>query len=131
MNTETELPKLLVHTRTEEDAKLLQDNFNLNVLGKDHKFVHGLSRSTQTAIAKAAIRGHRVISNGLPVDIASEIGEVTIVRAWDVTKDDGSRSTGTSTPITYSVRAVADEEAYERLKQNPDFAAAFASDDED
>lgn len=116
---------VLIHTRKEEEASLLKNNFDLNALGDNHRFVFGLSRDTQRALTKAADKGWKIVSNGLPVDIASELGEITIIRAWDITKDDGSRSTGTSTPKVHYIGEVTDFDAYERLKSNEDFIAAF------
>lgn len=118
---------LLIHTRTADDAKVLTDNFDLSKLGSNHKFVHGLTVEAQTALLMAKATGKRIISNGLPVDVASKLGEITMVRAWDKTREDGSRTTGASAPELYHVGKVADTEAFEKLKKYPEFADAFES----
>lgn len=117
--------KLLVHTRTEEDAKVLQNNFDLSKMGETPTFVHGLTASTQASILVAKAQGKKIVTNGLPVDIAAKLGEITQIRAWDRQKEDGSRSTGTSTPEDFAVHKIKDMDAYEKLKENPLFADAF------
>jgi len=123
--------KVLVHTRTEAEGKLLADCPNVAKMGESRKFVHGLTASTQAAILVAKAQGKKIITNGLPVDIASQLGEITQIPAWDRIKDDGSRSTGTGTPVDYAIHKIKDVDAYNQLKQNPLFADAFESTEEE
>lgn len=116
----------LIHTRDEKDYAVLAGAFNLDKIADLRKVVHGLNGESRAAIIKAAAKGTPIVSTGLPVDMAADIGEVTIIRAWNVEKADGSRSQGATPPAVYSVRKVADMDAYNALKTNPDFLKAFA-----
>jgi len=123
--------KVLIHARNEEDKKLLQDSFDLTRLGANPRFVTGLMTDAQMSMVQAAAQGKRIVSSGLPLDIAANLGEVTIVRAWSRVKDDGSKSAGSTPPADYYARKIVDAEAFARLKESADFLAAFALGEEE
>lgn len=115
----------LIHTRDEKDYGVLAAAFDIAKIADLTKVVHGLNTESRTAIIKAAAKGTRVVSTGLPVDMAAEIGEVTLIRAWSTEKTDGTRNQGSTPPALYSVRKVVDSEAYEALKNTAEFKKAF------
>lgn len=125
MSNNTTTRPVLVHTRNEEDAKTLAANFDLTKLGSDVRFTHGLMPSAQASLLACKETGRRIISTGLPLDIASEVGEVTLVRAWNKVREDGSKSSGATPPADYHAGKIVDAEAFAALKQLPEFAAAF------
>lgn len=128
---ETVKPRILVHVRNEDDKKVLTENFDLNKLGRP-SYVVGLMGDARMALVKAAAAGIPIYSTGLPTDLLSEIGgEVTLVRAWSKTKDDGSKSSGSMPPASYFAGKVHNAEAYAELKANPLFAKAFQAPEDD
>lgn len=120
-----ELEPAIIHTRDEADYTALAGSFDLTRIAGKTKLVHGLTTPTRVALLSAAAKGTRVITTGLPTDMAAELGEITVVRAWSKTREDGSKSSGSTPPAVYSVRKVVDPEAYARLKESDDFKAAF------
>lgn len=129
-NATTETPtkgKVLIHTRNEAEAETFKKNFDVSKLGDDIRFVHGLLPTAQASMMACAETGRRLISTGLPLDIAASIKEVTVARCWDKVKEDGSRSSGSTPPVCHFASVIVDREAYEALKALPEFNLAFGS----
>lgn len=120
----------VLHTRNADDQALIKGAFDLSRIGKP-SYVTGLGDDTKLALMKAALNGTKVVSTNLPIDIASTLGEVTLIRAWSVAKADGSTSSGSKAPVDYLVRQIQNREAYDRVKSNPDFIAAFSAEQTD
>lgn len=125
---ETPTQKILVHTRNEDDRKVLNENFNVNKMGKP-QYITGLGMDAQKALMVASIKGTRIVTTGLPLDITASLGEVTVVRAWSTEKADGSKSQGSIPPADFYAGKIVNPEAFAKLKDNPDFIAAFTADD--
>ena len=126
---ETPTQKILVHTRNEDDRKVLNENFNVSKMGKP-QYITGLGMEAQKALMIASIKGQRIVTTGLPLDITASLGEVTVVRAWSTEKADGSKSQGSIPPADFYAGKIVNPEAYAKLKDNPDFIAAFTKADE-
>ena len=126
---ETPTQKILVHTRNEDDRKVLNENFNVSKMGKP-QYITGLGMESQKALMIASIKGQRIVTTGLPLDITASLGEVTVVRAWSTEKADGSKSQGSIPPADFYAGKIVNPEAYANLKENPDFIAAFTKADE-
>lgn len=128
---ETVKPRILVHVRSEDDKKILTENFAVDKLGKP-SYVIGLMGDARMALVKAAAAGVKIYSTGLPTDLLSDIGgEVTILRCWAKVKDDGSKSSGSMPPTPYFAGKIHSQTAYDALKANPLFAQAFQAPEED
>lgn len=143
MNTNTEtniesatatvaaLKRILVHARNDEDKKTLTENFDLSKLGKP-SYVTGLGNEARMSLIKAAAAGVQIVSTGLPLDLTAEIGgKVTIVRAWNVTKENGTKSSGSIPPADYFAGKVRNAEAFAALQAYPEFAKAFSAETTD
>lgn len=117
---------ILVHGRSVEDLQGLKANFSLEKLGTP-RFTVGLTTDAQLALREAAKNGTRIISTGLPLDISAKLGDVTIVRAWNKVREDGSRSSGATPPADFFAGQIIDAEAYATLKSSPLWAKAFAN----
>lgn len=127
----TPVKRVLVHTRNDEDKSVLSRNFDLSKLGKV-SYVTGLTTEARMSLVKAAAAGIQIVSTGLPLDLTAELGgKVTIVRAWEKTKEDGSKSSGSIPPADYFAGKVMNPEAFARLQENPDFVAAFTKAEEE
>jgi len=125
MSTTAQTPiETIVHTRDEADSKLLEGAYRPNgVISR----VHGLVTASQVALQIAAKEGKRIVTTGLPLDIAGSLGRVTIVRAWDKTRPDGSRSMGSTPPQEYYAMTIKNVEAFEALEKSDLFKAAFST----
>lgn len=124
---------ILVHTRDAADAKTLLENFDVNKLdpaGVKARYTTGLTLETRTALMNANSKGTRIITTGLPLDIAAEIGEVTQIRAWNKQRPDGTKTSGCQSPVRYFSGKVKSPEAMAALKATPEFAACFGASDE-
>jgi len=124
---------ILVHTRDAADAKTLLENFDINKLdpaGVKARYTTGLTLETRTALLSAHSKGTRIVTSGLPLDIAAEIGEVTLIRAWNKERADGTRTSGCQSPVLYFAAKVKSPDAMAALKATPEFAACFGSKDE-
>ena len=123
MNTTAQTPiATLIHSRDEADSKVLDGAYKP---GGIITRVHGLVTASQVALQIAAKEGKRIVTTGLPLDIAGTLGRVTIVRAWDKTRPDGSRSMGSSAPQEYYAMTIKNSEAFEALEKSAQFQAAF------
>ena len=122
--TPTKLPRVLVHTRDADDKKVLTDNFDLTKVGRP-VYISGLMTDAQLKMVKAAAQGVRIVSTGLPLDLAANLGKITIIRAWDKTRKDGTRTQGSTPPADYYAGRIIDSEAFEALKDSPLFVKAF------
>lgn len=129
VSVETATP-ILVHGRSVEDLQGLKSNFDLNKLGNP-KFTVGLTVDSQMKLLEAAKNGTRIVSTGLPLDIAAKVGEVTIVRAWDRVREDGSKTTGSLPPVDIFSTKIHNRDAFEALKATPEWAAAFTEPEPD
>ena len=118
---------VLIHTRDEADQKTLLDNIDINTLGSEVEYVHGLLPESQVNLLMAAKLGTRIVTTGMPLDIASKVGEVTVARAWDVTKTDGTRSRGCQPPQQYFAGRVYDQAAFDALKNSEAFKKVFTA----
>jgi hypothetical protein len=121
----------LIHTRDVADYNALTSNCDLDKVADIRKVVHGLSSEAQMALLSAASKGTKVVTTGLPLDIAAQLGEVTVIRSWNKTREDGSRSSGSTPPQAYFAGKVIDKEAFEILKTYSEFAAAFGKGEEE
>jgi hypothetical protein len=135
LNTENQLPPAVLHTRDKSDYDALISNFSIDKIAGQVKIVHGLTSESQMALLRAASKGTRIVTTGLPVDIASQLGEIMVIRSWDKERPDGTRTRGCTAPATYCVRKVIATqeaaEAYARLKESPDFKEAFGAGEAD
>lgn len=118
--------KFLLHTRDADDKELVKKNFDLSTIGKP-SYVSGLTDNTKMALMQAKMDGVKVVTTALPIDIASTIGEITIVRAWSGTKKDGSTYSGCQAPADFHVGRIGNREAFDEIKSNPLFVKAFAA----
>jgi hypothetical protein len=127
----TELPPAVLHTRDKADYDALTSNFSINKIAGQVKIVHGLTSESQMALLRAANKGTRIVTTGLPVDIASKLGEIMVIRSWDKERPDGTRTRGCTTPAIYCIKKVLETEeaaaAYARLKESADFKEAFGA----
>jgi len=122
--------KFLLHSKNDEDKALIKGAFDLSKIGTP-SYVCGLGTDAQMAMVKAALTGTKIMTTGLPIDIAASLGEITQIRAWNVVKKDGTTSAGSKLPVDYYVGAIGNREAYDRIKSNPDFVAAFSAEQAD
>lgn len=123
----TSTKRVLVHTRNEEDKQVLGRNFDISKLGKP-SYITGLGTEARMSLIKAAAAGVQIVSTGLPLDLTAEIGgKVTIIRAWEKTKEDGSKSSGSIPPADYFAAKVRNTEAFAALQAYPEFAKAFSA----
>ena len=120
---------ILVHTRNADDQKVLTENFDISKIG-NARFVTGLQTDAQTALVKAAAKGTQIVTTGLPLDIAASLGEVTVLRAWNKTREDGTKTQGSTPPADYFAGKIVDPAAFAELKASPAFAKAFNTDDD-
>lgn len=120
----------LIHTRDAADYTALAGNCDLEKVADLRKVVHGLSSESQMALLSAASKGTRIVTTGLPLDIAAQLGEVTVIRSWNKTREDGSRSSGSTPPQAYFAGKILDAAAFEVLKGYSEFAAAFGKGEE-
>lgn len=128
-NTETAVTpvnRILVHTRSKEDCEILKEQFNISKHGNP-TYVYGLGMNTQKQLMLATIKGEKIFTSGLPLDISAECGELTVVRAWKTEKTDGTKSSGSVPPVNYYVGKIVNAEAYAKLKLDPNFLEAFTS----
>ena len=121
---------ILVHARDAADAKVLLENFDINKLdpnGVIARYTTGLTAETRQALSNASRKGTRIVSTGVPLDIAADIGEVTVVKVWDYQRDDGRRSRGGPYAVNYFAGRIKDVKLFNILKQTEAFKAAFTS----
>jgi hypothetical protein len=103
----------LLHVRDENELKLITNVMPEKV--KDAKVVFGLTMDTQVALALAAQTQTPVTTTGLPLDVASKVGTVTVIRAWDKALPGGGRSTGCQPPKLMHTMEILDETAFKLL----------------
>ncbi len=123
---DTAKTRILVHTRNEDDRKVLNENFNVSKMGTP-QYITGLGMDAQKALMIASIKGTRIVTTGLPLDITASLGEVTVVRAWSTEKADGSKSQGSIPPADFYAGKIVNAEAFASLKNDPVFIAAFTA----
>jgi len=131
--TVAEPQNVLIHTRDAADAKVLLENFDINKLdpnGVKARYTTGLTLETRTALLSAHSKGTRIISSGMPLDIAAEIGLITQIRAWNKERADGTRTSGCQSPVLIYAGKVKSMDAYNALIATPEFAACFGKTDE-
>lgn len=123
------LPPAVIHCRDAADETTLKDTFDLSKIAGEVKIVHGLDGVTKAAMLLASAKGTRIVTTGMPLDIAASIGEVTVIKTWAArTTNEGNKYPARSeVPVVISVRKVLDKEAYARLKESEDFALAFGA----
>jgi hypothetical protein len=121
---ETEFVKAkIVHCRDEAERKTLE-NVMPEAL-KNARVVFGLTVPTQAELIAAVRCGDEIITTGLPLDVASSLGKVTVLRAWDKALPGGGRSTGCQPPRTLATMEIMDEEAYAELIASPLYLKAI------
>jgi hypothetical protein len=103
----------LLHVRDEKELSLVQGLMPEVV--KDAKIVYGLTQDTQHELIRAGGAGFPVTTTGLPLDIASKVGTMTVVRAWDKALPGGGRSIGSAPAKLMHTMQVLDEEAFKLL----------------
>ena len=113
----------LLHVRDENELNMLKNVVPQTVAGA--KVVFGLTAPTQGELIAANRLGDKIITTGLPLDVASTLGKVTVVRAWDKVLPGGGRSTGCQAPRTLATMEIMDEEAYAELIQSPLYLKAI------
>ncbi len=109
-----------MHVRNDAESDL----FNVNAPANS-KTIMGLSAESQLSLMLAAQNGVKIISSGLPVDVATKINEFYQKRHWNTVRADGSTSSGSTPEVLNFAAVVKNPDAYERLKQNALFNAAF------
>lgn len=113
----------IVHCRDEAERKTLE-NVMPEAL-KNAKVVFGLTVPTQAELIAANRCGDDIVTTGLPLDVASQLGKVTVLRAWDKALPGGGRSTGCQPPRVIATMEVMDEEAYRLLIESPLYLKAI------
>lgn len=113
----------LLHVRDEAELNVLKSVTPSTVAGA--KIVFGLTAPTQGELIAANRLGDKIITTGLPLDVASTLGKVTVVRAWDKILPGGGRSTGCQAPRILATMEIMDEEAYAELIQSPLYLKAI------
>lgn len=123
----------VIHTKNRADLDALAKMINIDGLGKV-RIVHSMTKQTvadpltgvptekevydktsKTALELAAKSGKRIITTGMFLDQATEYGELRLVRSF-----------GNKTIVNHLfAKNIVDNEAFARLKGNPDFDAAF------
>jgi hypothetical protein len=128
-NVAVALPPAVIHCRDAADESTLKDTFDLSKIAGEVKVVHGLDGVTKAAMLLASAKGTRIVTTGMPLDIAASIGEVTVIKTWAArTTAEGNKYPARSeVPVVISVRKVLDKEAYARLKESEDFKLAFGA----
>ena len=112
----------IVHVRDENELAVLKNVMPSAIEGA--KVVFGLTLPTQMALATAKGNKDEITTTGLPLDVASAIGAVTLIRAWDKLLPGGGRSTGCQPPKRVMAIEIMDEEAYAELIQSEVFLKA-------
>jgi len=107
----------LIHCRDEAELNVLKNVMPAAVAGA--KIVFGLTTPTQVELQLAARAGDAITTTGLPLDVASALGKVTVLRAWDKILPGGGRSSGCMAPKHIATMEVMDEVAYAELIQSP------------
>lgn len=113
----------LLHVRDENELNMLKNVVPNTVANA--KVVFGLTAPTQGQLIAANELGNKIITTGLPLDVASQLGKVTVVRAWDKVLPGGGRSTGCQAPRILATMEIMDEEAYAELIQSPLYLKAI------
>ena len=122
----------ILHARDDKDLATIEEMFNLKKAGYSvKKRITGLDMTSQRALMEADLKGHAILTSGLPTDIAAVFSKIVRVNAWKKAKDDGSFSSGSKAPVTYAVLEIKDNEAYKRLSENPDFKNALGIEEEE
>jgi len=121
-NTQHNTMQKLVHVRDENELNVLKNVMPSAIEGA--KIVFGLTLPTQVALGTARANGEQITTTGLPLDVASAMGAVTLVRAWDKLLPGGGRSTGCQPPKRIMAIEILDEEAYAELIESPLFLRA-------
>jgi hypothetical protein len=109
-----------MHVKNDAESEL----FNIHAPANS-KTVMGLSPESQLSLMMAAQNGVKILSSGLPVDVAAKINEFYQKRYWNTVRADGSTSSGSTPEVLNFVAVVKNQDAYERLKSNALFNAAF------
>lgn len=115
----------LLHVRDETELQTLKNVMPQAIVGA--KIVFGLTQPTQDELRVANRVGDTIITTGLPLDLASKLGMVTVVRAWDKVLPGGGRSTGCQPKKTLATMEIMDEEAYAELIQSPLYLKAIGT----
>ena len=103
----------LLHVRDERELELIKGL--MPEIVKDAKIVFGLTQDTQHELIRAGGAGLPVTTTGLPLDIASKVGTMTVVRAWDKALPGGGRSIGSAPAKTMHTMQILDEAAFKIL----------------
>jgi hypothetical protein len=123
----------VIHTKNRADLDALAKMINIDGLGKV-RIVHSMTKQTvadpltgvptekevydktsKDALNAAAKAGKRIITTGMFLDQATEYGELRLVRQF-----------GNKTIVNHLfAKNIVDNEAFARLKGNPDFDQAF------
>lgn len=113
----------LIHCRDEAELNILKSVMPSAVAGA--KVVFGLTTPTQVELQLAARVGDSITTTGLPLDVASALGKVTVLRAWDKVLPGGGRSSGCMAPKHIATMEVMDEAAYAELLSSPLYLKAI------
>jgi hypothetical protein len=70
------LPPAIIHCRDAADEATLTETFDLSKVAGATKIVHGLANATQLALLNSASKGTKVITTGMPLDVAAQLGDV-------------------------------------------------------
>jgi len=89
---------------------------NILTGGKQSVEVEGFDPACPTALAAAAAAGNRILTTGLYLDRAAELGELMLV----------TKNFGKYAEVKHIfAKNIVDAEAFNRLKESDDFKAAF------
>ena len=113
----------LIHCRDEAELNVLKSVMPQAIVGA--KVVFGLTQPTQDELRIANRVGDTIITTGLPLDVASALGKVTVLRAWDKVLPGGGRSSGCMPPKHIATMEIMDEEAYAELLSSPLYLKAI------
>ena len=108
----------IIHTRTEAEARVMKDKGKHTGL-----FVYGLTEDVKKKLMIACVKGRPIITNGLPLDLAKELGPITLQRCWSTEKSDGVRD-----PERVIVLKIRDEEKFNALVTTDAYKEAVVSD---
>lgn len=115
----------LIHCRDEAELNVLKNV--MPAIIENAKVVFGLTVPTQVELISAKKDGAEITTTGLPLDVASSVGKVTVVRAWDKMLPGGGRSTGCQPPKNIAAVEIMDADAWQQLQSHPLFMKAIGT----
>jgi hypothetical protein len=120
----------LLHVRNEEELRTLNAVIPAAIAGCE--VVFGFTALSKAKMLDHKAEGGKLLTTGLPLDMAAEIGQVTVLRAWDKVLAGGGRSMGSQPAKEVTTLTIVNQKAYEAMLLTPEYqkAVGILADDE-